>query len=165
MARGTFYLYFDSKEQIFLSIVEDFHRRMKRAFAALDEAAADSRSQGPQAVLQASFQCWLEFFADHRDATRVVLREASAIDPRFEQCVAELRQSTLTRFSTRFRKFQDLGLAAATIDPDLAAHFQLGMLDEILKSRVLTDDHADIAGLARQLAAFEWHGIRPDRSG
>jgi AcrR family transcriptional regulator len=163
VARGTFYLYFDSKEQIFLSIVDDFHRRMKRAFEALDEAAAGSRAKGPQAVLRASLQSWLEFFADHRDATRVVLLEASAIDPRFEQRVTELRQSTLTRFSTRFRKFQDLGLAATTIDPDLAAQFQLSMLDELLKSRVLADDHADIADLARQLAEFEWHGIRPDR--
>jgi AcrR family transcriptional regulator len=163
VARGTFYLYFESKEGIFHSLVEDFHIQMKSAFEALDEAAAQMRAQGPRAVLQASCRSWLSFFALHRDATRVVLGEGRAVDARFEQDFIDLRQSVLTRFSARFRNLQTLGLVAATIDPDLAAHFQLGMLDELLNWRVLRDDLADIDRLAQHLADFEWSGLRPDR--
>jgi len=121
-----------------------------------------AQEHGPRAALEAGFRQWLEFFAAHRDATRVVLREAATIDPRFDQEFAQLRQSALTRFSARFRKFQELGFARSSIDPDLAASFQLGMFDELLTRFVLRDDHADIGHLAAQLADFEWNGIRTD---
>ena len=162
VARGTFYLHFDSKEQVLLAVLEDFHDRIKGAFEALDAAASGARSQGPRAVLESSFRRWLEFFADHRDATRVVLREAHAIDARFEQALVDLRQSALTRFATRFRKFQEEGLASRSLDPELAAHFQLGVLDELLNWCVLSDADLDIGRLASQFADFEWNGIRPD---
>jgi TetR/AcrR family transcriptional regulator, fatty acid metabolism regulator protein len=163
VARGTFYLHFASKDRILLAVLDNFHDRTKRAFEALDAAATAARSLGPRAVLEASFQCWLEFFTTHRDATRVVLREARAIDSRFEQALGELRQSALTRFATRFRKFQDEGLASRSLDPELAAHFQLGILDELLNWCVPVEGDVDIAKLASQFADFEWNGIRPDR--
>jgi AcrR family transcriptional regulator len=165
VARGTFYLHFDSKESILLAVLDDFHDRTKRAFEALDAAATAARSFGPRAVLEASFRTWLEFFAAHRDATRVVLREAHAIDSRFEDAFSELRQSALTRFATRFRKFQEEGLASRSLDAELAAHFQLGVLDELLNWCVLSEAHLDIGTLASQFADFEWNGIRPDREG
>ena len=163
VARGTFYLHFTSKERILLAVLDDFHDRIKRAFESLDAAAIEARPYGPRAVLEASFRSWLESFAAHRDATRVVLHEAHAIDSRFEPALAELRQSALMRFATRFRRFQEEGLAAPTINPDLAAHVQLGVLDELLKSYVLAATEPDINRLARDFADFEWNGIRPDR--
>src|SRR4051812_1673416 len=161
VARGTFYLYFDSKEQVFLAIVETFHARVKSAFEALDEAANAARSKGPQAMLSASFRQWLEFFAAHRDATRVILREASSIDPRFEQGFADLRQSAVTRFAARFRSLQQLGLVRSSIDPELAARFQIGMFDELLNTFVLRDEPFDVGAVASALADFEWNGVRP----
>lgn len=161
VARGTFYLYFDSKEQVFLSIVEAFHSRVKGAFEALDLAANAARQNGPQAMLRASVRQWLEFFGTHRDATRVILREASSIDPRFEQGFADLRQAAVTRFAARFRSLQQLGLVRQSIDPELAAHLQLGMFDELLNAFVLRDQAVDVDALADALADFEWNGIRP----
>jgi AcrR family transcriptional regulator len=163
VARGTFYLYFDSKERLLLAVLDEFHERTKQAFEALDAAATAARPRGPRAVLEASFRAWLEFFSAHPDATRVVLREAHAIDARFEQTLSELRQAALTRFAIRLRKFQEEGLASLSLDPELAAHFQLGILDELLKWCVLGDSTPDIDTLASQFADFEWHGIRPDR--
>jgi AcrR family transcriptional regulator len=163
VARGTFYLYFDSKERVLLAVLADFHDRIKHAFEALDAAAANARSQGPREVLEASIRRWLEFFAGQRDATRVVLREAPAIDARFEEALLELRQGALRRFTTRFRKFQEDGLASRSLDPELAAHFQLGVLDELLRWCLLSEAPLDISKLASQFADFEWNGIRPDR--
>src|SRR3954467_6614967 len=67
VARGTFYLYFTSKQEIFLAIVEDFHGRVTRAIESVDAAASDARTSGPFAALHASFRTWLAFFADHRN--------------------------------------------------------------------------------------------------
>jgi TetR/AcrR family transcriptional regulator, fatty acid metabolism regulator protein len=163
VARGTFYLYFTSKQEIFLAIVEDFHGRITRALDAVDAGALEAAGAGTPAALQASARSWLGFFAAHRDAARVILREASSIDPRFEEGFTNLRRLAVKHFAARFRALQERGAARASIDPDLAAHLQLGMFDELLNTYVLADEHADLDALARRLADFEWSGVRPDR--
>jgi AcrR family transcriptional regulator len=161
VARGTFYLYFESKEQVFLAVVENFHRRITRAVAEADQTPPLDPGAGPQVILQASFRRWLEFFAANRDAATVILKEASSIDPRFEKGFADLRQSAVEFFATRYRRFQQMGFVRRTIDPDLMAHLLIGMFDELLNAFVLRDPNADLDALAAQLADFEWNGIRP----
>jgi AcrR family transcriptional regulator len=160
VARGTFYLYFDSKEQVFLAIVETFHGRIRHALASaaeLPDIGTDAR-----ALLVTRFTQWLEFFAAHRDVARVIVREASSIDPRFEKGYAALRASAVAFLAGRTRHLQDLGLVRATVSPDLAAHLQLGMLDEVLTAFVLEDADADIPGLVEQMVDMQWNGLRPD---
>ena len=160
VARGTFYLYFDSKEQVFLAIVENFHRRVTAALTATGEPP-DPGDAGPQALLEASFRRWLALFAANRDAAAVILREASSIDPRFERGFTELRRAAVDFFAARYRRFQEIGLVRASIRPVLMAHLLIGMFDELLNAFVLTDPDADLDSLAAQLADFEWNGIRP----
>jgi TetR/AcrR family transcriptional regulator, fatty acid metabolism regulator protein len=163
VARGTFYLHFKSKEQVFLAIVEDFHGRITRALAGTVDPAALAADGGPRALLYASARRWIEFFASHRDAATVILKEASSIDPRFEKGFAALRQSAASFFAARLRRLQELGLANAKLSPELFARLQLGMFDELLSVFVLGNEQADLDALADQLAEFEWNGIRPDR--
>ena len=159
VARGTFYLHFDSKEQVFLAIVSDFHKRITQALTATETPTQPIAD--PEALLRASFRRWLGFFADNRDATTVILKEASSIDPRFEQGFADLRRSAVDFFAVRYRRFQEIGLVRRSIRPVLIAHLLIGMFDELLNAFVLTDPDADLDALAAQLADFEWNGIRP----
>ena len=164
VARGTFYLYFKSKEQIFLAIVEDFHDQIKTALTDRDAGAAVGHSTAsPRAMLTASARRWIEFFAAHRDTTTVVLREASSIDPRFEQGFEDLRGSAAAFFAARLKRLQDAGLANRSIEPEFFARLQLGMFDELLNRYVLRESTVDVDALAGQLAEFEWNGIRADR--
>jgi AcrR family transcriptional regulator len=160
VARGTFYLYFASKEQVFLAIVEDFHKKISSAITTTSEPPAQPVTD-PEAMLRISFRRWLGFFAANRDATTVILKEASSIDPRFEKGFVELRRSAVDFFAARYRRFQELGIVRASIRPVLMAHLLIGMFDELLNAFVLTDPDADLDALAAQLADFEWNGIRP----
>ena len=160
VARGTFYLYFDSKEQVFLAIVAEFHMNISHAITTVSETPADAVAE-PEALLSASFRRWLGFFAANRDATKVILKEASSIDPRFELGFANLRRSAVDFFAGRYRRFQELGIVRPAIRPVLMAHLLIGMFDELLNAFVLNDPEADLDALAAQLADFEWNGIRP----
>jgi AcrR family transcriptional regulator len=162
VARGTFYLYFQSKEQVFLAVVDDFHSRIRRGLEAATDAAAFAPAEDPRVLLQASFRQWLQFFADHRDATTVILKEASSIDSRFEKGFAEVRRSAAAFFAVRFHRLQELGLVRASISAELLAHLQLGMFDELLNAFVLPNENVDLDALAQNLAEFEWNGIRPE---
>ena len=164
VARGTFYLYFKSKQDVFLAIVNAFHSRITHALAQADDPVAVATQAGtPQAVLRSSARRWLAFFTEHRDAAIVVLKEASSIDPRFEKGFVDLRKSAVSSFAARFKRLQDLGLVRTQISPELAAHLQLGMFDALLNDLVLRDADIDLDTLADALADFEWNGIRAQR--
>jgi AcrR family transcriptional regulator len=160
VARGTFYLYFESKAQVFLAIADDFYDRLEMAIAGggagLPTTAIDGRS-----FLRASFHRWFEFFHLHRLAATVMLKEGAAIDPRFDRGIAELRQSAYTHFAERVRRFQQLGMLRPSLSPDMVAHLQVGMFEELVKAFVLNTEHPDIDGLSDQMADFEWNGVRP----
>lgn len=162
VARGTFYLYFAGKAEVFLAIADDFYDRLEMAIAqggappALTAGLPDGR-----AVLRASFRRWFEFFHTHRLAATVMLKEAAAIDPRFDRGVAELRQSAYTHFAACFRRFQELGMVRPSLSADIVAHLQVGMFEELVKAFVLGVDTPDLDGLADQMADFEWNGVRP----
>lgn len=158
VARGTFYLYFASKEQVFLAIVEDFHKKISAAIATTSEPPAQTVPD-PETMLRTSFRRWLGVFAANRDATTVILKEASSIDPRFEKGFAELRKSAVDFFAARYRRFQELGIVRASISPVLMAHLLIGMSDELVNAFVLTDPNADLDALATQLADFQWNGV------
>src|SRR5262245_55259986 len=93
VARGTFYLYFKSKEQVFLDIVEDFYRRTLQALAGSGDAPDIASAGSVQGLIAHSFRRWLAFAAANRDATTVILKEASSIDSRFDKGYAELRRA------------------------------------------------------------------------
>jgi AcrR family transcriptional regulator len=160
VARGTFYLYFDSKEQVFLAILEDFHERIRRMVDEPEPSVPLAEHRG-QAMLQRSLRRWLELFAAHRDAAAVILKEATSIDARFEARAAGLRELALNHFAKRVRRFQALGLLNRSVAPELVAHLQMAMVEELVSAFVLSDAPVDIDDLAGQLAAFEWNGIRP----
>jgi AcrR family transcriptional regulator len=162
-ARGTFYLYFESKEQVFLAIVERFHAQVRLALA--DAEAPRVPAGGVPALLRESFTRWLRFVSANRAAATVILKEASSIDPRFEKGFADLRQSALAFFARRFAHLQKAGAVRKTPSADLMAHIQLGIFDELLSAFVLRDADVDLDALVAALVDFEWNGARPDPRG
>lgn len=162
VARGTFYLYFDGKAQIFEAIMDDLHDRLREMLEER-EAPVPLADHHGRAMLQRSFRRWLGFFEAHRDAAAVILKEATSIDPRFDAGLARLRALGLQYFASRFNRLQSRGLVTPSLPAALVAHLQMGMVDELVTSYVLRDEAPDLDLLARQLAAFAWDGIRPDR--
>ena len=161
VARGTFYLYFEGKAQVFLAIADDFYDRLEQASEFGDTPPSGTDAPDGRAVLRASFRRWFEFFHRFREAAAVILKEAPAVDPRFDRGIAALRQTALSHFAGRFRACQQLGLVRASLSPDIAAHLEIGMFEELVKAFVLNADSPDIDALADQMADFEWNGVRP----
>lgn len=163
VARGTFYLHFEGKSQIFMAIADDFYDRLDQAIEINDPSLRRTDEVDGRSALRASFLRWFEFFHLNREAATVVLTEAPAIDPRFHRGIAELRQTAHAHFANRFRHFQELHLVRATLSPGIVAHLQLGMFEELVKTFVLHTEQPDIDTLADQMADFEWSGVAPER--
>ncbi len=76
VALGTFYTYFDSKDEIFRALVADMSEAVKRA--AREAIAPDMKALE---IERAALEAFLRFAAEHKEVYRII-DEAEFVDPR-----------------------------------------------------------------------------------
>ena len=87
ISRGTFYLYFDSKDTIFLELIEGFIQAIVRAVQVVDPQSADATAQIHDNVRRV-----VDVVLDNRDLTVLVLREPLGVNPDVDEKLARLYQ-------------------------------------------------------------------------
>jgi len=131
---GTFYLYFDSKQQIFEELVVDLNRRVRHAMA---EAMADAGNRIE--AERAGFEGFFRFTAAHPALYRVV-REAEFVSP-------ETLRLHYTRivdgYEAGLRAAQDAGDVDAALDPAVTAWALMGAGELIGMRYLLWERDAD----------------------
>nr|WP_247713485.1 TetR/AcrR family transcriptional regulator [Qipengyuania sphaerica] len=75
VALGTFYTYFDSKDEIFRALVADMSEAVKHAAREAIEPEMPALE-----IERAALQAFLEFAADHKEVYRII-DEAEFVDP------------------------------------------------------------------------------------
>lgn len=117
LSQGSFYHYFDSKEQIFREVAETQERRL----TAPDDAGLDTDvDDSPRAVIGRANRRYLERY---RDAAKLmgVIEQVS----RYDEHVSAARIATMKHFADRaersIRRLQRAGLADKKLNPTIAA--------------------------------------------
>lgn len=158
VARGTFYLYFESKHAVFAALVE----RMLGVFLAAQVPYApgvwdDRRSL--TAALRTDYLMLIRAVRKQRDLCRLFLEEAAGLDRDFADQVERHRAAWHARVQARIEEARAAGLARKTLDSEVTAWAIVGMGEMILRRYVLGRDEPDEARLASALAAFDLDGI------
>ena len=117
VAQGTFYLYFHSKREIFLQLVEDLGERLREAIRA-----ATQQSRGRMAIERDGFEAFFAFARAHRQLYRIV-QEADRVD-----------QPTYQEYYARIARGYTRGLSAAMeageirqMDPEALTYALMGI--------------------------------------
>ncbi|MDO5499953.1 MAG: TetR/AcrR family transcriptional regulator [Propionibacteriaceae bacterium] len=132
VAMGTFYLYFDSKLQIFEELVEDLNRRVRRA---MSEAAVDAPDR--LAAERAGFRAFFAFTEQHPGLYRVI-RQAEFVSPK---AMKQHYERIIAPYAAGLREAVSRG-EVAPVDPDVAAWALMGM-GELIGLRWLLWDSSD----------------------
>ncbi|HEU4806951.1 MAG TPA: TetR/AcrR family transcriptional regulator [Homoserinimonas sp.] len=130
VGQGTFYLYFESKLQVFEELIEDLNRRVRRS---MSEAAARGTTRIEAERL--GFHGFFEFTAAHPALYRII-REAESVSPR------SLRLH-YTRIVEGYIEALDKAKAAgqiSDIDPAVVAWMLMGIGEMIGMRWVLWGD-------------------------
>ncbi len=130
---GTFYLYFDSKQQVFEELVLDLNRRVRHA---MSEAMAGT--SGRIEAERAGFEGFFRFTAEHPALYRVV-REAEFVSP-------EMLRLHYTRivdgYEAGLRAAQHDGDVDDALDPEVTAWALMGA-GELIGMRFLLWERDD----------------------
>ncbi|WEG07443.1 TetR/AcrR family transcriptional regulator [Microbacterium horticulturae] len=136
---GTFYLYFDSKQTIFESLVVDLNQRVRHSMAEAMTGAA-SRLEAERA----GFAGFFHFTARHPALYRVV-REAEFVSPD----MLKLHYTRIVEgYEAGLRRAQQQDEVDRTLDPEIAAWALMGMGELIGMRYLLWERTADGDGPA-----------------
>lgn len=157
VARGTFYLHFDSKEAAFAALVEDFLARLTAALRPVTTASPEAARD----ELVANIERALALVDDERDLSRILFTEVAIPD--------ELRRHIdgfLGGVVALIRRALVAGQRLALVRPGdvgLRARFVLGALEEAARTRDgKRRTAADRAAIAREVLDFVLAGLLAD---
>jgi len=159
VARGTFYLYFRSKRDVFLAIADDYRDEQEQFTHQSGPGQAPLTPENSRARIRADFLRWLEFYRQNIDAANLILRDATRIDPSAARKREDLRQAFRSNLAKNVARLQEAGIYHRNVSPELAAHFLVGMFDEIAATCLQRARKKDLARLADQYVEFAFRGL------
>nr|WP_221333718.1 TetR/AcrR family transcriptional regulator [Nocardia transvalensis] len=155
---GTFYRYFESKDDVFgelsTRLFEDMHRR--------DPAPAEL---SPAAKLIAANRSYYEAY--RRNARfMAIVEQVATFNEDFRRLRHEHRRQLLDRTSRAIARWQGEGLVHPKLDPELAARAMSAMVEHTLYLWLIQGEDADEAALLDTLDRMSVSalGLDPDQT-
>ena len=156
IARGTFYLYFESKRAIFDELLDDFFVTLASNVRRIDV------TDGAPAPIEQLHGIVMRIFAvleRERPMARIVLREAVGLDVDVDKKLADFYDRVLELIERALRTGMEMGLVRPC-DARPVAWTVLGSVKEVCdRVFVLGAPVADQPALGRQLVDFNLHGV------
>lgn len=132
IARGTFYLYFKSKHELFSCILDEFiehlHGQIKHIILGADESPALQLRRNVARVVDA--------ILDRPAVGKIIFNEAVGLDAQTDERLRDFYRRVIDLIASSLKRGVALGLVR-TVDPQLAACAVMGALREALVQSTL----------------------------
>ena len=157
VARGTFYLYFESKSALFLELLDQLLVELRATIVGVDTSSEISVEE----QLQATVRHILEAVVDNRDLTTIIVREAACVDAETDLRLSAFYERILDYIRASLLEGQRLGLVVKRVDLDIAAMCILGTIRQFMEQVVRSQLGAkhDIDRMALGVLQFNLRGV------
>ncbi len=157
IARGTFYLYFESKRAIFDELLDELLALLQSNVHRIDTSAG---APPPIEQLNAIVAKVLGTLVAEREIAQILLREAVGIDEHFDRKLADFYGRIENMIERAIRNGQTMGLVREC-DAQVVARCILGAVKEVVHYAVVGRDPGalDIHALGREVIAFTLQGL------
>jgi len=159
VARGTFYLYFESKEAIFLELLEELFIHLRN-----NVVGVDTRPQQPPIAeqLRETVKRIVQTLCDNRELTAVILRAAASSDAQVREALRKF-EGDIERY---IAKALELGMRVGLVRPldaPMAASGILGAFKQMAGRHIL-DPSSEVApaDLTEQILCYTARGVVAD---
>lgn len=151
VARGTFYLYFGDKRDVFAELIDRFASQITAAIVRIvtddaDLPVAEQVLENIRAILGVCLQ--------ERSMTKILFTDAVGIDPEFQHKLSTFYDEVVQLLTESLRDGQALGVVADG-EPRVMAYMTIGALKELLYQAVTLGLAAESAeALTTQIYGF-----------
>ncbi|GAA3534511.1 putative transcriptional regulator, TetR family protein [Aeromicrobium flavum] len=129
ISAGSFYTYFDSKEEIFSAVLAEVEEEMLHP-----DVRQVTNGDDPVSMIRKANRAYLESYQRFSKFMRL-LEQVASIDEDFRELRRKRGESFVQRNAKSIRQMQQDGVAGADIDPMMAASFLSGMVARAAYSR------------------------------
>jgi AcrR family transcriptional regulator len=162
VGRGTFYLHFDSKREIFIHIIESYfdglvslldqnHKAMERALA---------EGGNTMAVWVENLYRMLVYHQQDPELSRVIYREALGMDADFSNRVMKLDSHVRKMMRDELQMMLDMG-GMRDCDVPLTASILYSSVAGIIMEYIVDHEEVDVAYLCNSLFAHHARALMP----
>jgi AcrR family transcriptional regulator len=157
IARGTFYLYFESKRAIFDELLEELFVTLQGSVRRIDIGPS---APPPVVQMNETVERVLETLLRHRELASILLREAVGIDADFDRKLGNFYGRLEALIMSAVETGQQMGLVRRC-EARVVARCILGSVKEVVHFAFVEKDPAqlDLSGLGRELIAFSLKGL------
>jgi AcrR family transcriptional regulator len=160
IARGTFYLYFENKHQIFEAILE---LALQGLVSRLQRIELSPQSPPPLEQLRANVSRVIAFLLSERELTQILLRHAEGLDAEFDQRLSAFYDTIMDLVDGVLRAGQHMALVRPC-DRRIVAACILGSVKEVMARVTSGAGHApDLEVVIDEVVNFGLRGIFYDR--
>jgi AcrR family transcriptional regulator len=122
VAYGSFYTYFDSKEQLFYELASSVVNEM------YEEGTSRYRGDDPIERIDSANRQFLASYREHA-VMMTIIEQATALYPDLRELRRELRGRFVERIQVNIERWQTRGIAEKSLDAHLAAHALVSLTD------------------------------------
>ncbi|MCS6913329.1 MAG: TetR/AcrR family transcriptional regulator [Myxococcales bacterium] len=157
IARGTFYLHFDSKRAVFDDLVDDFLDRIRSMVRRVDTSPG---APPPLVQIEQNLSRVMDVLSSDRDMTRILLHLAQGLDKDCDAKVADFYDRVLLLLGGALEQGQRMGLLRPC-DSRVVAQAALGSLKEVVLHWIVRRDSAreEVEHVIREILRFALEGL------
>ena len=142
VAQGTFYLYYESKQQIFGELLSDFLTLVVETVAAWEPAELDSREIFREELTRVGLML-TEVLLENRALASIFFREALAVAPEFDAMIHEF-YDTLAAMLTDFNRILCERGLIEEMNFKVLAYMTIGQVERITQEYVVSGTLEDV---------------------
>ena len=162
IGRGTFYLYFKSKKEVFLELIEryfsDFARMLGENHGRLEEAVRNNSDV--IGVWRENMIRILKYHRENPDLTSLVYRDALGVDEDFSARVDELSRVARKQLLEEFSLLQRHGLIRPC-DLNMVTSIVMGATVYAIMEHVVMKSRRSIEELAGEMLEYHVRALSP----
>ena len=157
IARGTFYLYFENKRQIFDSILENLIVEIDRCIKKIE---IGKERQNPLEQLKDNLRRIFTLFVENPELSRILLRHAAGLDKESDQKITEFYNNIADKIGEALKLGIKMGLIR-DCNPGIISFLILGSIKELIEHVTLTmKNKSDINPVIDEILNFGLHGLK-----
>lgn len=158
VSRGTFYLYFDSRDALFHELIDGFIEKLRGSIKRIQQEEGN-----PVGQLLDNVRRVLDLLFDHRNLAVILWREAIGLDDQIDEKLNGLNTFLYSMVAGALRNGAEWKLIRK-VDESVIAMAIIGSMKEVLYQYLVVqkEDMPDRESVSRELLEFGLRGLQPD---